>query len=252
MKPKLTLVGAGPGDPDLISIKGIKALKNADVVLYDALVHRDLLKYIPAKAIKIFVGKRAGRHTYSQDEINKLIVEYAFSYGNVVRLKGGDPFIFARGHEEVQYAEAFGIDVDVVPGISSINLPGLQGIPLTKRGINESFWVITGTTSSGEISKDLIYAARSTATIVILMGLNKINEIAEIFIKANKGNKPVAVIQNGSLPSEKIAVGTISTIADVIQKMKIVSPALIVVGEVVRLHKSFNYEYVKTESGVNY
>lgn len=252
MKPKLTLVGAGPGDPELISIKGIKALKNADVVLYDALVHRDLLKYIPDNAIKKFVGKRAGKHFYSQDMINKLIVQYAFSYGNVVRLKGGDPFIFARGHEELQYAEAFGIDVDVVPGISSISLPGLQGIPLTKRGINESFWVITGTTASGEISTDLIHAAQSTAAIVILMGLHKLNEIAEIFIKAGNGNKPAAVIQNGSLPSEKIAVGTIYTIADVVKEEKIVSPAVIVVGEVVRLHKSFNYEYVKPESGINY
>ena len=155
-KPYLTLVGAGPGDPELFTLKGVKALSTADVVLYDALVNKDLLDYAPAKAQKVFVGKRAGKHSLKQEEINELIVEYAFNYGHVVRLKGGDPFVFGRGHEEIAYAAAFGIDSSVVPGISSsIAVPEMQKIPVTARGYSESFWVVTGTTKEGELSKDI-------------------------------------------------------------------------------------------------
>ncbi len=248
MKPKLTLVGAGPGDPDLISVKGIKALAKADVILYDALVSEELLDYSPAKTKRIFVGKRAGNHSYSQTEINKLIVEYAFLYGHVVRLKGGDPFIFGRGSEEKQYAEAFGIETEIVPGISSsTGIPALQGIPLTKRGVNESFWVITGTTSSGKISKDVTLAAQSSATVVILMGMKKLKEISKIFERFGKAETPVAIIQNGSLPNEKIAIGTIDTIVEIAQKENIGSPAIIVIGDVVSLHPDFNYQLVENK-----
>jgi uroporphyrin-III C-methyltransferase len=169
-EPKITLVGAGPGDAELITVKGLKALSLADVILYDALVNTELLKYTRKEAKRIFVGKRSNSHVYSQDEINKMIVEYAFTSGHVVRLKGGDPFVFGRGHEELAYAELFNIKVEVIPGISSsYAVPELQHIPLTKRGINESFWVITATTSSGELSRDVYKAAETNAAIVILM-----------------------------------------------------------------------------------
>ena len=159
-KPKVTLIGAGPGDPDLITVKGSKALANADVVLYDALINRSLLAYAP-NAIKIFVGKRKDFHRYSQDEINQLMVENAFQFGNVVRLKGGDPYIFGRGAEEVEYIESFNIEAEVISGISSsMAVPASQGISLTKRGVSESFWVITGTTSERKLSKDVYLAAQ--------------------------------------------------------------------------------------------
>jgi uroporphyrin-III C-methyltransferase len=127
---KLILVGAGPGDPSLITIKGMEALKQADAILYDALVHPDLLNYAKANAVKIFVGKRAGEHSMKQDEINQLIVETAFMYGNVVRLKGGDPFIFGRGYEELEFVRKFGLATEVIPGVSSsTGLTALQQIP---------------------------------------------------------------------------------------------------------------------------
>jgi len=165
-KAKLTLVGAGPGDPDLITLKGIKALRQADVVLYDALISKELLDHAP-RAEKIYVGKRRGIHRFSQEEINEMIVRKALGYGHVVRLKGGDPFVFGRGSEEIEHAQSFGIPTDVIPGISSsLAVPSSIGIPLTKRGISESFWVITGCNSQRELSRDLELAARSTATLV--------------------------------------------------------------------------------------
>jgi len=234
--PKITLVGAGPGDPELITVKGLKALQAADVVLYDALSNPALLAEAPANALKIYVGKRANQHRYKQEEINLLLIQYAFSHGHVVRLKGGDPFIFGRGHEELEYAEAFGIETHLVPGISSsIAVPELQGVPLTRRGINESFWVITGTTSSGEISKDIALAAQSSATVVILMGIRKLEEISQLFIAKGKGRTPVMVIQNGSLPTEQMVHGTVSTISKLVRQEGVGAPAIIVIGAVVDL-----------------
>jgi uroporphyrin-III C-methyltransferase len=234
-KPKLTLVGAGPGDPDLLTIKGVKALAQANVVLYDALANEEILAYAPKKAIKIFVGKRKGCHEYSQDQINQLIVDNALTYGNVVRLKGGDPFIFGRGSEEIEYVESFGIPTFVVPGISSsIAVPANQGISLTKRGVSESFWVITGTTSDRNLSKDVALAAKSTATVVILMGMSKLEQIIALFQNESKGETPVAIIQNGTMPNEKVGFGTIDTILQVVRDKNLSSPAIIVIGEVVR------------------
>lgn len=231
---KLTLVGAGPGDPDLITLKAIKALACADVVLYDALVNRELLDYAP-KAIHIFVGKRIGYHRYSQDEINELIVQNAFNFGHVVRLKGGDPFIFGRGSEEIDYADSFGVEVETISGItSSIAVPANLGISLTKRFVSESFWVITGTTSERKLSADIAIAAKSTATIVVLMGMSKLEEIVAIFQKENKGETPVAIIQNGTTVNQKTGLGTVNTITEVVAQKKLSSPAIIVIGEVVK------------------
>jgi len=239
-EPRITLVGAGPGDADLITIKGIKALKTADVVLYDALVNEELLEFAPEKATKVYVGKRSGDHSFSQDAINKLMIDYALNYGHVVRLKGGDPFVFGRGYEELDYAASYSIPTEVIPGISSsIGVPGLQNIPVTHRGLSESFWVVTGTTMDGKVSGDLYDAARTRATVVVLMGLNKLTEITEIYKKEGKNKLPVAVIQSGSTVNEKVAVGIIDTIVELVEEKKITSPALIVIGEVVSLHPMF-------------
>jgi uroporphyrin-III C-methyltransferase len=239
-EPCITLVGAGPGDADLITIKGIKALKTADVVLYDALVNEELLEFAPEHATKVYVGKRSGDHSHSQEAINKLMVDYALNYGHVVRLKGGDPFVFGRGYEELDHAASYSIPAEVIPGISSsIGVPALQNIPVTHRGLSESFWVITGTTADGKISNDLYEAARTRATIVVLMGLHKLAEITEIFKKENKNRLPVAVIQSGSTANEKVAVGIIDTIVEIVEERKISSPALIIIGEVVSLHPMF-------------
>ncbi len=239
-EPKITLVGAGPGDPDLITLKAIKALQSADVVLYDALVNQALLNHAPEHAHRVYVGKRSGDHSYSQSAVNKLMIDYALNYGHVVRLKGGDSFVFGRGYEEVEFADAYSIKAEVIPGISSsISVPALQGIPVTHRGLSESFWVVTGTTADGKISQDLYQAAKSKATVVVLMGIKKLAEIAAIFDTAGKSRLPVAVIQNGSMENEKMVVGTVSTIVEAAADKKIDSPALIIFGEVVGLHSDF-------------
>ncbi len=233
MTKKLILVGAGPGDPELISLKGIKALQQANVVMYDALVSEELLQHAP-NAIKFFCGKRAGIHYMKQDEINHLIVENANKHGIVVRLKGGDPFVFGRGQEEIEYAEQHGIETSVIPGISSATaLATAQKIPLTKRGITESAWITTGTTSCGKLSEDIELAAQSTATVVILMGIGKLDEIVEVFKKHKQENYPIAIIQNGTLPNEKIVKGNLNNIQDLVQQENISSPAIIIIGNVV-------------------
>lgn len=251
IQPIVTLVGAGPGDPDLLTIKGAKALAEANVVLYDALANEEILSYAPKKAIKIFVGKRKGCHEYTQDQINQLIVDNALTYGHVVRLKGGDPFIFGRGSEEIDFVESFGIPTFVVPGISSsIAVPAYQGISLTKRGVSESFWVITGTTSDRKLSNDVALAAQSSATVVILMGMSKLSQIIDLFQKESKGETPVAIIQNGTTAQEKIGVGTINTIQQVVTENKLSSPAIIVIGEVVKESnklKGFYEEFIAKE-----
>ncbi|PWK78887.1 uroporphyrin-III C-methyltransferase [Mucilaginibacter oryzae] len=239
-EPRITLVGAGPGDADLITVKAIKALKTADVVLYDALVNEEILDYAPETATKVYVGKRSGDHSFSQAAINNLMVDYALNYGHVVRLKGGDPFVFGRGYEELIVAAEYNIPACVVPGISSsIAVAELQQIPLTHRGLSESFWVVTGTTASGKISDDLIEASRSNATVVVLMGIHKLAAIAEVYKLQGKNKLPVAVIQSGSTENEKVAVGTVDTIVSAAQEHNISSPAIIVLGEVVSLHPKF-------------
>jgi len=240
--PKITLIGAGPGDPELITLKGLKALQSADVVLYDALIGNELLDFIGPEVTKVYVGKRSGEHAYSQESVNKLMVDFAINYGHVVRLKGGDPFVFGRGYEELEFAAGHQIPITVIPGVSSsIGVAGLQHIPVTHRGLSESFWVVTGTTSSGEISKDLYQAAETNATIVVLMGLGKLTEICEIFKKAGKIDLPVAVIQSGSTKTEKMVVGTVNTIVNEVGEKKIKAPAILLFGEVVSLHPSYKH-----------
>jgi uroporphyrin-III C-methyltransferase len=232
--PKLTIVGAGPGDAELITMKAIKALENADVVLYDALVNEELLEYASNAEI-IFVGKRLGCHAYTQDQINELIVSMAKHHGHVVRLKGGDPFVFGRGSEEIEFAEQFGIETVIVPGISSaLGVPASVGISVTQRKVAESFWVITGTTSDHKLSKDIHLASKSDATVIILMGMHKLEEIISIYQQNRIDNLPIAIIQNGTKKSEQKVIGTISTIVKLVSEKNITSPAIIVIGEVVK------------------
>lgn len=233
---KLTLIGAGPGDPELITLKGVRALAAAKVVLYDALVHPALLDHCGPGCLTIPVGKRGGKLSCKQDEINRLIYRYANEKGEVVRLKGGDPFVFGRGYEEIEFASKLGIACEVIPGLSSTYaVPAMAGIPVTLRGLSESFWVITGTTKDHVLSGDVALAARSTATVIILMGVQRLPEIVETYTEAGKADLPIAIIQNGTLPDQKAVVGTISTILRVAQEAAIGSPAVIVIGPVARL-----------------
>lgn len=248
-KGKLTVVGAGPGDVNLITLKGIKALQSATIVLYDALVDAQLLEHAP-NAEHIFVGKRKGCYAYQQEQINELIVQRAGSEGHVVRLKGGDPFVFGRGAEEMEFAASHGLEVAVVPGISSaVSVPASQHIPVTKRGAAESFWVITGTTKEHKLSTDVALAAKSNATVVILMGMSKLSEITELFGKEGKWNTPVAIIQNGTTNKEKIGIGTVASIENKAKEQQLSNPAIIIIGEVVNhrqkiveIHKEFEHQ----------
>lgn len=233
-EPKLTVVGAGPGDVELITLKAIKVLRDANVVLYDALVDTGLLEYAP-QAEQIFVGKRKGCYSYQQEQINDLIVSRAKSHGHVVRLKGGDPFVFGRGAEEMEYAAEYGLKVAMVPGISScLSVPAAQNIPVTKRGSAESFWVITGTTKEHKLSNDIRLAAKSSATVVILMGMSKLPEIVELFKKEGKSETPIAIVQNGTRADEKVGVSTIASIEKEVARQELANPAIIIIGEVVR------------------
>lgn len=243
---KVTLVGAGPGDIDLITIKGLNAIKNADCILYDALVNPDILKYAKTETPCIYVGKRFNNHRLPQEEINSLLVEKALEFGHVVRLKGGDSFVFGRGSEEIDYTESFNIPTEIIPGISSaLAVPALQGIPLTKRTVNESFWVITGTTSNGNISKDIILGAQSSATLVILMGLRNFSLIMEEAKKYRHKYTPFAIIQNGSLPDEKITLETINNYKNALGSIDYTKPGIIVIGDVVAEHSSYLDEEIQ-------
>lgn len=232
----LWLVGAGPGDPELITLKAVRILQQADVVLYDALVNEVLLQYCRPNAILQYVGKRLGEHSHSQEAINELIVQYGQTHNNIVRLKGGDPFVFGRAQEEIAAARAAGMQVQLVPGISSaLAVPALQGIPLTSRGITDSFWVSTGTTASGALPDDLPLAAQSRATVIILMGTQQLGAIVSLFVQYRKHNTPVAIIQNGSLPKQLFITGSLADIEEKAIAASIANPAVLVIGEVVGL-----------------
>lgn len=237
MKTGLILVGAGPGDPELLTIKGLKAIKRADVMLYDALVSTQLLEYARPDCKKIYVGKRAGTHSMSQRAINSLIMKYAKDQ-LVVRLKGGDPFVFGRGYEEWKIAEKYSIKVQVVPGISSaIAGPSAAGIPLTSRGVCRSFWVVTATNASYELSMDVKLAARSSATLIILMGTKKLKEVASLIAMARNAFEPMAVIQNATCQDERVVFGTATTIVDNFGDGSHYAPGIIVAGQVVAKSK---------------
>jgi len=251
-KSLLSLVGAGPGDPDLLTLKALKCLERADVVLYDALVSERVLALIPASTLKVYVGKRCGQHSLNQEAINELIISYSKRFPHVARLKGGDPFIFGRGQEEINYAKKHGLYTEVIPGISSaIGLPTHYGIPLTKRGIHRSFWVLTATDQRHQLGKDLDYAAQSSATLVILMGTRKLPFIVEKLLSHRDPYCAIALVQNGSLPSEKVIIGQLQDILELAAEHQFSSPGIIIIGEGVKDYAAISYEVIRTERPLN-
>lgn len=239
---KVILVGAGPGDPELISVKGLKAIQSADVILYDALSSEELLSEAPEDAEVIYVGKRCTKHSLQQMDINALIYQKSKTARSVVRLKGGDPFIFGRGHEEQVYLEKRGVQVEVIPGISSVtSLASLQHVPLTRRGISESFWVLTGTTKDHQLSEDVKKAVHTDATLVILMATRKLSVISQLLISAGKADIPMMIIESGSKTDEKVFLGSPK---DFVNGLSLKGPGIIVIGEVVALHRDYVKAYV--------
>ena len=229
------LVGAGPGDPELITLKAVKALEKADVVIYDRLANEEILKH--AKGAKlIYVGKKAGEHYKSQDEINHILVEEAKNNSVVVRLKGGDPFVFGRGGEEVLTLLDEGLEVEMIPGVTSaIGVPTTIGLPVTHRGVATSFTVVTGHEDPTKKEKQVKWDYTAD-TVVVLMGIGQIKENTEELMKYRDPKTPVCVIENGTSPDEKIILGTLENIA----QKEINPPALLVIGNVVDVFKQIN------------
>jgi len=244
-KGKVYLVGAGPGDPGLISIRAVNCLKGANVVVYDNLANRAFLKYASKGAELIYVGKKGGQHTMSQEQINRLIIEKARAGKEVVRLKGGDPFIFGRGGEEAEELVEAGIDFEVVPGITSaIAVPAYAGIPLTHRKIASTVAFITGhedpTKETSSISWDKV--ATGVGTLVFLMGVGNLEKIAEALIANGRDpSTPVAVIRRGTEPIQQTVTGCLQDIASKVRAAQIRPPAIIVVGDVVALRDRLNW-----------
>ncbi len=234
------LVGAGPGDPGLITLKGIECLKTCDVVIYDRLASYQLLEYVREDCIKIYVGKEAGHHSKKQVEINKIIINSAYNYENVVRLKGGDSFVFGRGGEEVEELLKNNISYEVIPGVTSaIAVPESVGIPVTHRGVSQSFHVITGHTNSSEntLTDNYEVLAKLEGTLVFLMGLTNLEQIIDKLIQNGKDiNTPVAVISNGTLNNEKTVRGRLNNIVAKVDEEPIISPAIIVIGDTAALN----------------
>ena len=230
----VTLAGAGPGDPGLLTLAAVRALELADVVLYDALLSRDLLAHCSPEARLIDVGKRAGAHSMSQDAINDLLIAEAGKGNRVVRLKGGDPFVFGRGGEEALACQSAGVQFTVIPGVTSaIAVPAYAGIPVTHRGLARSFAVITGSESEQEHDWESL---AKIDTLVVLMGAATLGKVASQLIAAGKNPAtPAASISNGTLPSQRVAQATIATIADAVAKEQLPTPLITVIGPVAEL-----------------
>ncbi len=241
---KVVLLGAGPGEYDLLTISGEKILKKAQCIVYDRLINNDFLDIAPRSCEKIFVGKMNHDHTLTQDEINKLLAEKSQEYELVVRLKGGDPYVFGRGGEEALYLRERGIDVEVVPGISS-SIAALEtaGIPVTHRGLAKGFQVITAH-SRKDRAADIDYELLrdETVTLVFLMGLSHVGEIAAGLINSGRDEKtPAAVVSGGTTNHQKKVVGTLKDIGQKVIESGIESPAIIVVGDVVSLNSELDF-----------
>lgn len=234
---KVLLVGAGPGDPELITIKAINALKGADVVFYDYLLHKDILQYAH-EAEKIYVGKRKGRHSLHQEELSRMLKEYALQGKRVVRLKGGDPFIFGRGAEEVEYIHDYHIPLEIIPGVSSATgLPTALGLPLTARNISSSVSFVTAH-QRGENQEELPITIPKTDTVVVFMGLSKLKRVVEAFFQEGWSPEvPVLIISRGSYIDEKVIDGTLATITQKVEQRDLKPPSLIIVGQTVRFWK---------------
>lgn len=233
--PELYVLGAGPGDPELITVKAHNILKKAKVILYDNLANKELLNLAPNDCENIYVGKHPYGEYTSQERILELIKEKAFEKGTVIRLKGGDPFIFGRGFEEILFARENGIATHYIPGISSMQALGLYDIPLTHRSVSESLWIVTGTKKDGSLSNDLKLAMQSNATVVIYMGMKKIREIVNAYVEAGRGDTPAAIVQNASTPNSKFVKGIAKDLYEMAEREGLTHPSLIVIGKVTAL-----------------
>jgi uroporphyrinogen III methyltransferase/synthase len=243
MPGKVYLVGAGPGDEGLITVKGLDKLKEADIVVYDYLSNQELLKFCKADCEKIYVGKSAGNHTLSQEAINELLVEKAQEGHYVVRLKGGDPFVFGRGGEEGEELFNHGIEFEVIPGITSA-IGGLAygGIPITQRELASSFHVFTGHLKNEEDDLDWPTLGKIQGTMVFLMGVGNLKHICTSLIRNGKSEStPVAIIHKATTPNQKVVLGTLESIVDKALEAKIKAPSLIVIGEVVKKRDVLNW-----------
>ena len=233
------LVGAGPGDPGLISVRAVERLKAADVVVYDALVHPDLLDYVRPEAERIFMGKRAGEPSPGQEAINELLIRLAASHRTVVRLKGGDPFVFGRGGEEAVALRGAGVPFEVVPGITAgIAATAYAGIPVTHRGLSASVAFVTGheDPTKDDSDVDWEHLARGVGTVVLYMGVKRMEEnLGRLRAAGRSGDTPAAVIQWGTYPAQRTVVGTLDTLPRLAVEAGISAPAITIVGEVVRL-----------------
>ncbi len=227
------LIGAGPGDPDLITLKAVKALNKADVVLYDYLANEKILEHAPKNAKILYVGKKAGEHYKTQDEINQLIIKEAKENENVVRLKGGDPFVFGRGGEELLELVKENIDFEVIPGVTSaIGAPTSMAFPITHRGVATSFTVVTGHEDPTKENKQVKWDYTAD-TLIILMGIGNIKENTQEIMKYRDPKTPACVVESGTLPNERVVFGTLDTIAD----KDINTPAILVIGNVIDIFK---------------
>jgi uroporphyrin-III C-methyltransferase len=235
---KVYLVGAGPGDPNLLTLRAVELLKKADVVVYDRLVGEAILKFAPESAEKIYVGKRSGKHVVPQDKINELLAAKALEGKMVVRLKGGDPFLFGRGGEEAEELVEKNVPFEIVPGITSaITAPMYAGIPLTHRDYASSVAIVTGH-RAGDSGKPIRWGklAEAVDTIVILMGIESLEAIVKKLIDGGMNpDKPVAIVHQGTTKNQKSIIGTLSTIVAEAEKNKIKPPAVVVIGEVTQL-----------------
>lgn len=241
---KVYLVGAGPGDPGLLTIKGKTLLEFADVVIYDALVSPQILDLINPQAEKIHAGKRRGRHSLLQEETTQLLIEKAQTYAVVVRLKGGDPFIFGRGGEEMEDLIQAGIPVEVVPGITSgIAAPAYAGIPLTHRDHSSSVTFVTGHETAGKYRPSVNWEAlaKGSETIVIYMGVHNLPYIIQQLTEAGQSPEtPVALIRWGTRPDQEELIGTLETIVQKVEETGFEAPAIAVIGSVVNFKSRLN------------
>lgn len=242
---KVYLVGVGPGDPDLVTVKALKVLKKADVVIYDRLIPREVLGAVPSTAERIYVGKKAGVHTVPQDKIGEILVDLALKGKKVVRVKGGDPFLFGRGGEEAEDLRKAGVSFEVVPGVTSaLAAPAYAGIPVTHRRYASSVAVVTGHEDPGKGDGNVDWGRLATAvdTIVVLMGVGRLQEICGALIGGGRGRgTPVAVIEWGTTRRQRTVVGTLGNIVRKVAAEKVEPPAVFVVGDVVNLRRELSW-----------
>ena len=239
---KVYLTGAGPGDVELLTLKALKVIQNADVLIYDRLVNPEILELAKKDCELIYVGKEDKKHTLPQEEINELIYQASLKYENVVRLKGGDPFVFGRGAEEALYLQERGIKFEIIPGITSaIAVPAYAGIPVTHRGITTSFRVVTGHENpKKKISQIEWETFLNDETIVFLMGYHNIELISSKLISLGKRKDyPCAVISKGTTKEQKVVIGTLENIVEKSKGLE--TPAMIIIGEVVNLKEKIQW-----------